>query len=102
METEIPFNHISTDFTGILNLSEVSTEFLADEYTFRWTNEEIARLIQVIFRPMLIVLGTIGNGLSFYIMQRSSLKDVSSCFYMSLLALADTSKYISALLTNKY
>ena len=62
------------------------------EDPFEWTDAEIARLIQIIVRPMLIIIGSIGNVLSFYIMRRSSLKDVSSCFYMSILALADTGK----------
>ena len=62
------------------------------EENFKWTSEEIVRMIHIIVRPILIVIGTIGNCLSFYVMRRTSLKDVSSCFYMSLLALADTSK----------
>ena len=62
---------------------------VAVDETFKWTNAEIARLIQIIVRPILILIGTIGNCLSFYIMRKTSLKDVSSCFYMSVLALAD-------------
>ena len=62
----------------------------AVEEPLKWTNAEIARLIQVIVRPILVAIGTIGNCLSFYIMRRTSLKDVSSCFYMALLSLADT------------
>ena len=52
----------------------------------------------MIFRPLYFVIGTIGNGLTFYIMRRTSLKDVSSYFYMSLLAFADTSKHTLILL----
>ena len=66
--------------------------------SFKWTSGEIARLIQIIVRPILIIIGTAGNGLTFYIMRRSSLKDVSSCFYMSLLALADTGVWVFAFL----
>ena len=33
--------------------------------------------------------------LTFIVMQRGSLKEVSTCFYMSVLALADTGKYIT-------
>ena len=54
--------------------------------------EEIARMLNLVIRPVLIVFGTIGNGLSFYIMRQGSLKKISTCFYLSLLALADTSK----------
>ena len=38
------------------------------------------------------VVGGFGNILTFIVMQRGSLKDVSTCFYMSILALADTGK----------
>ena len=52
----------------------------------------IARMLQLIPPPLLVTVGTIGNTLSFYIMRRGSLKDVSTCFYMSALAVADTGK----------
>ena len=51
---------------------------------------EIVQLIQVIARPLIIVLGTIGNLLTFFAMQRGSLRNMSTCFYMAILALADT------------
>ena len=54
------------------------------------SKDEVARLLQVFIRPFLIVLGTYGNSVSFYIMRRGSLKDVSTCFYMAMLAIADT------------
>ena len=56
------------------------------------TEEELARILNLAIRPVLIVFGTIGNGLSFYIMRQGSLKKMSTCFYLSILATADTSK----------
>ena len=56
--------------------------------------EEIARLLNLLIRPVLTLFGTIGNSLSFYIMRQSSLKKMSTCFYLSILALADTSKVL--------
>ena len=53
---------------------------------------EIARILNLVIRPVLILLGTIGNGLSFYIMRQGSLKKMSTCFYLSVIAMADTSK----------
>ena len=53
-------------------------------------DEEIGRIPRI--RPILIVFGTIGNSFSFYIMRQDSLKKMSTCFYLSILALADTSK----------
>ena len=92
METELTLIHSSTDFSGLFNLSNTTTESFIGEERFKWTNAEIARLIQIIIRPILIILGTIGNCLTLYIMRRTSLKNVSSCSYMSTLAGADTSK----------
>ena len=54
--------------------------------------EELARILELVIRPVLIIFGTIGNGLSFYIMRQGSLKKMSTYFYLSILALADTSK----------
>ena len=92
METEQILNCNSSDLTGYLSSSNSPTEATAGEETFKWTSEEIVRLIQILLRPMLTVIGTLGNGLSLYIMRRTSLKNVSSCFYMAVLALAATGK----------
>ena len=51
---------------------------------------EIVRLMQVYGRPPIIILGTLGNVLAFIVMRRGSMKHVSTCFYMAILALADT------------
>ena len=92
METELPWSYSSTVFSELFNLSNTTTESSNVEETFKWTNAEIARLIQIIIRPILIIVGTMGNCLTIYIMRRTSLNDVSSCFYMAVLAVADTSK----------
>ena len=95
METDIDSNFSSTEFFNFSNSTvKPNLHFVIDEKS-KWTNAEIARLIHIIIRPILIVFGTIGNCLSFYIMRRTSLKDVSSCFYMSLLAVADTGRFYS-------
>ena len=96
METEdygrTTFNYSGTNVGEFSNSSNTTTEPTSIEESFKWTNAEIARLIQIIFRPILVTVGTIGNGLTIYIMRKTSLKHLSSCFYMVLLALADTSK----------
>ena len=48
------------------------------------------RLVHVVLRPMLIILGTLGNVLSLWIMRSRSLRNISTCFYLSALAIADT------------
>ena len=54
------------------------------------SKDEVIHLAQVFIRPILVVSGTYGNAVSFYIMRRGSLKEVSTCFYMAMLAIADT------------
>ena len=85
-------NYSGSGIEELLNSSNTTTEVMPDEGTFKWTNAEIARLIQIIFRPILVIVGTVGNGLTIYIMRRTSLKHLSSCFYMVVLALTDSSK----------
>ena len=92
METEPIVNSSSTGFTGSVSvLNNVSTEHMVAEEAVKWTSAEIARLIQIIYRPILIIGGTVGNCLTVYIMRRTSLKHLSTCFYMVVLAVADSS-----------
>ena len=69
-----------------------TTELEIHETLTSSRDREIARILDLVIRPVLIVFETIGNGLSFYIMRQGSLKKMSTCFYLSILALADTSK----------
>ena len=91
MEAQLNFNYITNDYIENFNSTGTTTHSTFGTEN-KWTDAEINRLIQIITRPMFLVIGTGGNGLTVYIMRRSSLKDVSSCFYMCLLALADSSK----------
>ena len=56
-------------------------------------NGQTVRMIQVIGRPPIILLGTVGNLLTFFAMQRGSLKNMSTLFYMAIFALADTGEF---------
>ena len=88
MNTRLDLNYSADD---VSTSSEIVTKTNVDSVL--WVDTEITRMIQITVRPILIIVGTIGNCLTFYIMRRTSLKELSSCFYMSLLALADTRKY---------
>ena len=92
INTEIRFDYSTTDSTGYFDSSNRTLLPDDDKATFEWISEDIYRLIQVIARPILIIIGSIGNSLTFYITRKSSLKDVSSCFYMAVLSLADSRK----------
>ena len=54
-----------------------------------WELLEKARQMQVYGRPPIIVFGTLGNVLAFIVMRRGSMRQVSTCFYMVILVLAD-------------
>ena len=79
-----------TDLSASTESFNVSTITHETEASTRWTPKEIARLIHIIVRPILIVFGTVGNGLTFYIMRKTSLRKLSACFYIAVLALTDT------------
>ena len=92
MEHEVTLNYTGIGLGQFSNSPKITTESTSVEETSKWTNAEIARLIQIIIRPILIIVGTVGNGLTIYIMRRTSLKHYSTCFYMFVLAVADFSK----------
>ena len=54
--------------------------------------EEIGDMINIVFGGIIIVTGTIGNLLSLIILRTGDLKNLSTCFYMSMLAVADLGK----------
>ena len=59
------------------------------------SNDNVKSLMEMFYKTILItiiVFGTIGNLLTFIVMQRGSLKNSSTCFYMAMLALSDTGK----------
>ena len=53
----------------------------------------ISRQVFLVVLPLIIIFGTFGNLLTFYVMRTGSLKDVSLCFYISILGLVDTGKF---------
>ena len=67
MKTEINLNDSTADFNGYYNSSEVEELSNDDKETSQWLSEEITRLIKLITRPILIIVGSIGNSLTFYI-----------------------------------
>ena len=73
------------------NLTEVDDYVFSEQYGL--SEYDIERLIFVITTPPLIIFGSFGNILTFIVMRTGSLKDASTCFYMSVLAVTDTGKY---------
>ena len=89
-------NLFATENSTVIFSVSNTTESLTDdtqEMLIPSGEEEIARILNLVIRPALIVFGTIGNGLSFYIMRQGSMKKMSTCFYLSIIVIADASKY---------
>ena len=89
---------ITMNTSDIFSTSNTTTEAAAvdvrDSYDQFWLDLEWW-VSQTLTNFALPILGGIGNILTIIVMQRGSLKDVSTCFYMSVLAVADTGKYIT-------
>ena len=86
VETETPLNLIWTNTSNISELLSTSSNDSDQQDPL----VKIKEMIWFISHPILIILGTFGNVLVFIVMRRGTLKNVSTCFYMSILALADT------------
>ena len=86
---EITDNHNASSMTNTQIQEYLETN--NDNYNVD-ISKTIARYIQLVLRPILIILGTMGNLVTFYVMRCGSLRSVPICFHMSMLALADTGK----------
>ena len=73
METEITLSYFATGSTVYFNYSETTKNPTNGEDKFKWTDAEIARIIDIIVRPILVIFGTVGNCLTVYIMRMTSL-----------------------------
>ena len=86
----------TTDFTTMINTTDnYSASTIQENVTVVESSTgypELKRIIIITVYPFLIPLGMFGNILTFIVMRRGSMKEVSTCFYMSILALADTGK----------
>ena len=72
------------------NISSNGIEWNLSEKT---EMEQLIRIIFIITYFIIFTVGTIGNVLTFIVMQRGSLKHSSTCFYMAMLAVADSCKF---------
>ena len=88
---------ITMNTTGIFSVLNTTTEVPKKEAfdDYKQLYIDIEWWIDTTSCIILPILGGFGNILSFIVMQRGSLREVSTCFYMSMLALADTGKYIT-------
>ena len=88
----------SSPFTTLLNDVNVSDGNDSRQSEDNYDREvEIGRTIIIISYPIIILIGTIGNVLTFIVMRRGLLKDSSTCFYMAVLALSEIPLLVSTL-----
>ena len=81
----------TSDFAIFTNSSFKQSENQSNLPTGNEDNEvDLERLIAISVYPIIVLLGTFWNVLTFLVMQKGSLKRVSTCFYVSILAVADT------------
>ena len=76
-----------TNFDNVNLNSSADTE--DDWYDEEW---EMAKIVILSAFPVILAIGTMGNLMTFIVMQRGSLKHSSTCFYMATLSVADTCK----------
>ena len=53
-------------------------------------SQSTARRLILVVLPILVLCGTAGNLVSLFVLRTGQLKVLSTCFYMSVLALAET------------
>ena len=83
----VPTFHRNTSI--VWNMDNASQVYLSNT-TAESTNSDIGRLVRLAALPINIIFGTVGNLLILFVMQKGSLKKIPICFYMSVLAFADT------------
>ena len=79
--------HVTGNFLNGTTVNRTQNKDFTDDPEYK-----LGRMVVITTFPPIIIFGTIGNVLTFFVMQQGSLKDSSTCFYMSVLALADTGK----------
>ena len=92
--TQSPVSSRTEYLKFLTTLDNVNLNSSADtEDDWYGKEEKMAKIVILSTFPVILVIGTIGNLLTFIVMQRGSLKHLSTCFYMAMLAVADTCRY---------
>ena len=84
------FNN-STDNNLFLHVQNTTTNY--ENFFEILEGQEAARMIEIIITPIILTFGSVGNIMSFIILRSGDLKKISTCFYMSILALIDTGNF---------
>ena len=84
------FNN-STDNNLFLHVQNTTTNY--ENFFEILEGQETARMIEIIITPIILTVGSVGNIMSFIILRSGDLKKISTCFYMSILALIDTGNF---------
>ena len=84
------FNN-STDNNLFLHVQNTKTNY--ENFFEILEGQETARMIEIIITPIILTFGSVENIMSFIILRSGDLKKISTCFYMSILALIDTGNF---------
>ena len=77
------FSNDVTGFPGdVAGFPQNETGFPGDVAGFPEDTADVARMIQLVARPLLVVLGSVCNVMTFCVMRRGSLGNISTCFYI--------------------
>ena len=95
---------VTTAETAVIELSttgnatNISSNEIEWNFSEKTKEEQIIRIIFIVTYLIIFTVGTIGNVLTFIVMQRGSLKHSSTCFCMAMLAVADSCKFYTFIL----
>ena len=92
--TQSPVSSRTEYLEFLTTLDNVNLNSSADtEDDWYGKEEKMVKIVILSAFPVIFVIGTIGSLLTFIVMQRGSFKHSSTCFYMAMLAVADTCRY---------
>ncbi len=92
--TNVAFSGSGSEYVSYkVGLSNSSLDDAAEKYTAY----KVGMYIHMIYTPILIIFGLVGNMLSLLIMTRASNKHIPCCFLMACLAVSDTLVLLCAL-----
>ena len=78
----------------ITKICEETNNSDSDTTSSELTKErQMIRIVYIFVYLVILIVGSVGNSLTFIIMQRGSLKHSSTCFYMAMLSVADMCEY---------
>ena len=93
-------NNSTNGFITLPNDTKYAVEISGEGEHISTEEEKIGEMVHIVFGGILLVIGTIGNCVSLIVLRSRDLKKLSTCFYMSVLAVADLGKGFPLFINN--